>query len=84
MAHYRKFSKLRNSKGGCIPSKNKFKTQINNKLRWLASDLNFKLLHTGCPVTLAGTSLTVQFPELGPTRIKLERAIQFYSGNCKS
>ena len=36
-------------KGGCIPSKYKFKTQKYNKLRWLASDLNFKLLHTGCP-----------------------------------
>ena len=24
----------------------------NNKLRWLASDINFKLLlHTGCPIT---------------------------------
>ena len=34
---------------GCIPSKYKFKTQKYNKLRWLASDLNFKMLHTGCP-----------------------------------
>ena len=37
-------------KGGCIPSENKFKAQINNKLRWLASNINFKLLHTGCPI----------------------------------
>ena len=37
-------------KGGCIPSKNKFKTQINDKLRWLASDINFKLQHTGFPI----------------------------------
>ena len=37
-------------KGGYIPSKNKFKTQKNNKLRWLASDINFKLLHTECPI----------------------------------
>ena len=36
-------------KGGCIPSKNKLKTQKFNKSRWLASDINFKLLHTGCP-----------------------------------
>ena len=35
---------------GCIPSKNKFKTQKNNKLRWLASDIKFKILHTGCPI----------------------------------
>ena len=37
-------------KGGCIPSKNMFKTQKSNKLTWLASDINFKLLHTGCPI----------------------------------
>ena len=37
-------------KGGCIPSNNKIKTHKNNKLRWLASDINFKLLHTGCPI----------------------------------
>ena len=35
-------------KGGCIPSRNKLK---NNKFRWLATDINFKLLHTGCPIT---------------------------------
>ena len=34
----------------CIPSNNEFKTQNTTKLRWLASDINFKLLHTGCPV----------------------------------
>ena len=28
-------------------SKNKFKRHKNNKLRWLASHINFKLLHTG-------------------------------------
>ena len=33
-------------RGGCIPSKDKFKTQKNNKLRWLATGINFKLLHT--------------------------------------
>ena len=39
-------------KGGCIPSKNKFETQKkNNKLRWCASDIDFKRLHIGCPVT---------------------------------
>ena len=37
-------------KGNYIPSKNKFKTQKHNKLRWLASNINFKLLHTGCPI----------------------------------
>ena len=40
-------------KGGCIPSKNKFKTQQNNELRWLAFDINFKLLHTWCPIAHA-------------------------------
>ena len=42
-----KFQHYETVKGGCIPSKNKFKTIKNNKLRWLASDINFKLLHTG-------------------------------------
>ena len=32
-----------------MPSKNKFKTQKYNTLRWFAFDINFKLLHTGCP-----------------------------------
>ena len=32
------------------PSKNKFKAQINNKLRWLTSDINFQLLLTECPI----------------------------------
>ena len=29
--------------GSYIPIKNEFKTQKNNKLRWLPSDINFKL-----------------------------------------
>ena len=49
MDHYRNFQNYESVKGGCIPSKNKFKTQKYNKLRWLASDINFKVLHTGCP-----------------------------------
>ena len=36
--------------GGCIPCKNNFKTQKNNKLRWLATDIDFKLLYIGCPI----------------------------------
>ena len=36
-------------KGSCIPSKNKFTTHKTNELRWLASDINFKLLHIGFP-----------------------------------
>ena len=44
-----KFQNDETVKGGCIPSKNKFKTQKYNRLRWLVSDINFKLLHTGCP-----------------------------------
>ena len=48
-----KFQNNETVKGGCITSKNKFKTRINNKLRWLTSDINFKLLHTGCPIAHA-------------------------------
>ena len=44
-------------KGGCIPGKNKLKTQENNKLRWLTSDINFKLLHTGCPIADDGAHI---------------------------
>ena len=44
-----KFQRYETVKGGCIPSKNKFEPQKNNKLRWLASDINFKLLDTGYP-----------------------------------
>ena len=33
-------------KGGCIPSKNKFKTQ-KNKLRWLATDTNLNCYTLG-------------------------------------
>ena len=50
-AHYRKISKLRISERWFydIPSKNKFKTKKSTNLSWLASDINFKLLHTGSP-----------------------------------
>ena len=48
-----KFQNNETMKVGCIPSKHKFKTQIDNKLRLLASDVNFKLLHTGCPIAHA-------------------------------
>ena len=41
MAHYRKFQNYETLKGDCIRSKNKFKTQKNNKLRWLATNINF-------------------------------------------
>ena len=49
------FQNCETVKGGCIPGKNEFKTQKNNKLRWLASDINFKLLHTGCPIAHVST-----------------------------
>ena len=45
-----KFQNYETVKGGCIPSKIKFKTQRSSNLRWLAFDLNFKLPHTGCPI----------------------------------
>ena len=44
-----KFRNYETVRGGCIPIKNRFKTQEYNQLRWLASNMNFKLLHTGCP-----------------------------------
>ena len=44
-----KFQNYDTVKVGCIPSRNEFKTQKNNELRWLASDINFILLHAGCP-----------------------------------
>ena len=34
-------TKYETLKGGCVRSKNKFKTQKNNKLRWLATNINF-------------------------------------------
>ena len=34
-------------KGGCVLSKNKFKTQKNNKLRWLATDMNLNCYTLG-------------------------------------
>ena len=40
------------TKGGSLLKKFKITKQLTqnyNKIRWLASDLNFKLLHTGCP-----------------------------------
>ena len=45
-----KFQNYETVKGGCIPSKHKLKTRINNKLRWLSSDINFKLPHAGYPI----------------------------------
>ena len=45
-----KFQNYETVKGACIPSKNNFKTQKHIKLTWLVSDMNFKLLHIGCPI----------------------------------
>ena len=50
-----KFQNYETVKGGCIPSKDKFKIQKKNKLRWLASDIDFKLLHTECPIAHGNT-----------------------------
>ena len=55
VADYRKFQNYTTVKGGSIPSKKKFKTQRNTKLRWLTTDVNFKLLQTGCPITHGNT-----------------------------
>ena len=44
------FQNYETEKGGCIPSKHKFKTQNKNKLRWLTSEINLKQLYTGCHV----------------------------------
>ena len=53
-----KFQNYEALKGGCILSKNKFNLK-NNKSRWLASDISFKLLHTGCPIAHGNTSMYV-------------------------
>ena len=45
-----KFQNYETVKGGCILRKNKLRTQEDNRLRWLASDVNLKLLHIECPV----------------------------------
>ena len=37
-----KFQNYETVKDGCIPNKNKFKTQKANKLRWLAADIKFQ------------------------------------------
>ena len=44
-------------KGGCIPSKNKLKT---HKLRWLESDIDFKLLRNRYPIAHASTFGQIQ------------------------
>ena len=51
-----KFHNYETLKGGCIPNENKFNTQKNNKLRWLASVMHSKLLHSGCPIIHAFTA----------------------------
>ena len=52
-----------------MPSKNNFKAQKHNKLMWLASDINFKVLHTGCPIAHGATAaikiLLCSLPKLG-------------------
>ena len=48
-------------KGGYVPSKNKFKNTKNNKLRWLAADINFKLLHSGCPIARGKSLLKIAY-----------------------
>ena len=62
-----KFQNYEIVKGGCIPSKNKSQIQRNNKLRWLASDINFKLLHTGCLIAHVGTSSVWLLPNKATT-----------------
>ena len=38
-------------KGGSLFRKNKLKNTKDGKLRWLDTDMDFKLLHTWCSVT---------------------------------
>ena len=47
MAHYWKFQDYETLKGGCVRSKNKFKTQKKSKLRWLATDRNLNCYTLG-------------------------------------
>ena len=49
VAHYRKIQHYKTMKGGFIQIKNMF-TRKNNKLRRLGTDIDFKLLHIGCPI----------------------------------
>ena len=65
-----KFQSYETVKGGCIPSKNKFETQKNIELRWLPSDINSKLLHTGCPIT-HDFLLKISFPKKNNLRLLL-------------
>ena len=46
MAHYQRFRNYETVRGSCIDSKH----QKNAKLRWLAAEINFKLLNTRCPI----------------------------------
>ena len=52
VAHYSKFENYETVKGGCVPSKNKFKEK-NNKLRWLATDINFNCYTLGVLLLMA-------------------------------
>ena len=49
MAHYRNFQDYETVTGGCIRCKISSKHK-NIKLRWFASNINSKLLRTGCPI----------------------------------
>ena len=41
-------------------------TQKHNKFRWLASVINFKLLHTGCPIAHPLSVVFNRFVDLMP------------------
>ena len=54
-------------RGGYVRSKNELKdTNKNNNLRWLATDINFKLLHIGCPIAHAATLNCVTIVQAHP------------------
>ena len=50
VAFYRKFQNYETVRGGCVYQAKISSKHKNTKLRWLASDIYFKLLHIGCPI----------------------------------
>ena len=52
------------------------KHKKNNKLRWLASDINFKLLHTGCPIAHDATEIEIIWGKLEMEERQIENEAQ--------
>ena len=70
-------------KGGCIPGRDKFKTQRNSMFRWLATDIKFKLLHTGCPITHAQSRLDVILVITQISDLRKQPVLHFLFISCR-